>query len=104
MTNENISGYYDKINSVIRKVCDFEDEFMRENPDIYQFRNCSSFPIRKQNILDNILSGSHFYIQKKKNFNIHDTCINVCLVCSGCGLGLLIISGLLLCVTYLFDK
>lgn len=104
VTNENISGYYDKINSVIRKVCDFEDEFMRENPDIYQFRNCSSFPIRKQNILDNILSGSHFYIQKKKNFNIHDTCINVCLVCSGCGLGLLIISGLLLCVTYLFDK
>lgn len=65
VTEENISGYYDKINSVTRKVCDFEGEFMRENSDIYQFRNCDNFPIHKQNILNDILSGSHLYIQKK---------------------------------------
>ena len=107
VTEENISGYYDKINSVIRKVCDFEGEFMQENPGIYQFRSTSSYPYCNFKILDILISGSHLYIQKKKNSDYndaHDTCINVSLVCGGSGLGLLIISGLLLCVTYLFDK
>lgn len=65
VTRDKVRNYIDKIDLVTAKICDFEGEFMNENPDIYQFRSTSNYPCCRLPILDELLRGFHLYIMKK---------------------------------------